>query len=157
MNPVIVNELFNWRNIIQGGFATSAIITALICISRYDEDFSHNTYKIKLHKEQKPMLQNILFPMLKGNPIYNRFGWYGCKIRVNGGIRIISLDDKLPTLDHTAQIYGSRSLVPGEFWVSLLEKAFMSIYKPSLIDIPTHTSLEIYHLTGWYYIYIYII
>ena len=76
---------------------------------------------------QKQLISNILFPKNRNNiPLYNPFGKYMVKLHLNGIKRKIIIDDQLPYGRH-GQLLCSYSNNNNEFWISLLEKAYMKV------------------------------
>jgi calpain-7 len=80
-------------------------------------------------KYNKRVISNIIYPQDKnGNPYYNPCGKYVVRLNVNGIRRKIIIDDYLPVDRHGALLcsYSSKA---DEFWVSILEKAYMEVRK----------------------------
>ena len=62
--------------------------------------------------------------------------------------RKVIIDDRLP-VDETHQLLTSFSSVPNEFWVPIVEKAFLKVMGMSY-DFPGSSShIDLYTLTGW--------
>ena len=99
-------------------------------------------------KYNKRVISNIIYPQDKnGNPYYNPCGKYVVRLNVNGIRRKIIIDDYLPVDRHGALLcsYSSKS---DEFWVSILEKAYMEVMGG--YDFPgSNSNIDLHSLTGW--------
>lgn len=112
-------------------FVSSLIITA---------EFENN------HK--KRLITSIIYPQDRyGKPQYNKSGKYMVRLTLNGVERKVLIDDRLP-VDKRGDLLCSFSHDPNEFWVSLIEKAFLKVMGG--YDFPGSTSCQDLHfLTGW--------
>jgi calpain-7 len=96
---------------------------------------------------QKKLITKIIYPKQQGVPVYNPCGKYMIKLHLNGLERKVMIDDRLP-VDKRGQLICSFSTNPGEFWVSLVEKAFLRAMGG--YQFPgSNSGIDLYILTGW--------
>lgn len=75
----------------------------------------------------KKLISSIVYPKNSaGQPIFNPSGKYSVKLHVNGVPRKVIVDDRLPVGNYK-QLLCSHSKNRHEFWVSILEKAYMKL------------------------------
>ncbi|XP_064072702.1 calpain-7-like isoform X2 [Vanessa tameamea] len=75
----------------------------------------------------KKIITSIIYPKNKNKqPVYNPFGKYMVKLHLNGVRRKVIIDDRLPYSKY-GRLLCSYSSNKNEFWVSMLEKAYMKV------------------------------
>jgi len=106
------------------------------------------------HTHKKHLITSCIFPQSKnGTPTFNPSGKYLVRLFLNGIARKVVIDDMLPVDANSGDLVCSHSRVENEFWVSLLEKAYMKINGG--YDFPGSTSsTDLFCLTGFLHFFI---
>eukprot|EP00048_Salpingoeca_helianthica_P009240 m.132646 g.132646 ORF g.132646 m.132646 type:complete len:1072 (-) comp14815_c0_seq1:35-3250(-) len=134
-SPKIVDHVSS-ACVCQTVVSDCSLISSLAICADYEKRFARR------------IVTNCIFPQdSRGNPVFNPHGKYIVRLCINGTWRRVTIDDRLP-VGPTQALICSFSSFRDEFWVSLIEKAYMKVMGG--YDFPgSNSNIDLLALTGW--------
>ncbi|KAK3277900.1 hypothetical protein CYMTET_14125 [Cymbomonas tetramitiformis] len=135
VKPVLVHSI-NAFTVRQTLVPNCSFVSSLCCCALYEARFNRR------------LLTSRLFPQdAHGEPKINPSGQYAVKLHFNGVERKVLVDDRLPC-DAAGRLICAHSSHSSEFWVSIIEKAFLKVHGGYNFR-GSSSELDMYMLTGW--------
>ncbi|XP_037044700.1 calpain-7-like [Bradysia coprophila] len=133
---IVYGEHVDWNSVRQSVVGDCSFLSSLVVAAHYEKRFA------------KPLITSTIYPRNIDNiPVYNPCGQYAIKLHMNGIERKIVIDDYLPVSQYN-QLLCAHSSNQSEFWVSLLEKAYMKLMGG--YNFPgSDGGRDLHALTGW--------
>eukprot|EP01012_Entosiphon_sulcatum_P008238 TRINITY_DN14405_c0_g1_i1.p1 TRINITY_DN14405_c0_g1~~TRINITY_DN14405_c0_g1_i1.p1 ORF type:complete len:1041 (-),score=138.95 TRINITY_DN14405_c0_g1_i1:5-3100(-) len=123
-----------------------SFVSSLTVCSCYEQRFNRRLITRAMYPQDE-----------EGNPVYNPLGKYAVKMLLNGTVRKIVIDDKLPVepprKDQATKVVPrllcAHSTNSMELWVSLMEKAYLKANGGSYEFPGSNSGADLYALCGW--------
>lgn len=136
IQPVMIRQV-GPANITQDLVADCSFVCSLCIASAIEAKFN------------RKLITSIIYPQNSNQvPIFNPSGKYIVKLYMNGIPRKVVVDDFLPISKTSGRILCSASRDISEFWISIIEKAYMKLNGG--YDFPgSNSGIDLHSLTGW--------
>lgn len=120
----------------QGCVSDCSFITALEIVAEHNARWGTH------------LAHNMLYPQQDGVPCASPDGTYLVKLYMYGSMRCIHMDDMLPVSRNGLWLC-TKPRLKTQLWPALLEKAYLIAKRSGYAFRGSHSSMDLYMLTGW--------
>eukprot|EP01063_Lacrimia_lanifica_P033299 TRINITY_DN5874_c0_g1_i2.p1 TRINITY_DN5874_c0_g1~~TRINITY_DN5874_c0_g1_i2.p1 ORF type:complete len:1026 (+),score=319.15 TRINITY_DN5874_c0_g1_i2:56-3133(+) len=152
--PRVCTDPINPLDVVQSVVGNCSYVCSLTVAAHYERRFP-----------TKRVITAAIFPQdARGRPVVSASGLYAVKLLINGAVRVVVIDDRIPVAKGVAWVGGPAGghsvataghsplcghSASGDLWVSLYEKAFLKVFGASYDFGGSSSSADLYHLCGW--------